>query len=80
LAELCVGPKLGIFIRLNDVCIEEESITVAMQIAMARVPVLFKKVVRICELGDTRKYLLKNGFFWDVTPCGSCKNRRFGGT
>jgi hypothetical protein len=23
---------------------------------------------------------LKNGFFWDVTPCGSCKNRRFGGT
>jgi hypothetical protein len=27
------------------------------------------------------KYLLiKNGVFWDVTPCGSCKNRRFGGT
>jgi hypothetical protein len=24
--------------------------------------------------------LLKNGIFWDVTPCGSCKNRRFGGT
>jgi hypothetical protein len=22
----------------------------------------------------------KNGLFWDVTPCGSCKNRRFGGT
>jgi hypothetical protein len=21
----------------------------------------------------------KNGVFWDVTPCGSCKNRRFGG-
>jgi hypothetical protein len=20
----------------------------------------------------------KNGAFWDVTPCGSCKNRRFG--
>jgi hypothetical protein len=20
------------------------------------------------------------GVFWDVTPCGSCKNRRFGGT
>jgi uncharacterized protein with PIN domain len=20
----------------------------------------------------------KNGVFWDVTPCGSCKNRRFG--
>jgi hypothetical protein len=20
---------------------------------------------------------MKNGVFWDVTPCGSCKNRRF---
>jgi hypothetical protein len=23
---------------------------------------------------------MKNGFFWVVTPCGSCKNLRFGGT
>jgi hypothetical protein len=23
---------------------------------------------------------LKNDVFWDVTPCDSCKNRRFGGT
>jgi hypothetical protein len=23
---------------------------------------------------------MKNGVFWDVTPCGSCKNWRFGGT
>jgi hypothetical protein len=23
---------------------------------------------------------MKNGGFWDVMPCGSCKNRRFGGT
>jgi hypothetical protein len=22
---------------------------------------------------------MKNGISWDVTPCGSCKNRRFGG-
>jgi hypothetical protein len=22
----------------------------------------------------------KNGVFWDVTPCGSCKSRHFGGT
>jgi hypothetical protein len=25
-------------------------------------------------------HVLKIGVFWDVTPCGSCKNRRFGGT
>jgi hypothetical protein len=24
------------------------------------------------------KQVKKNGVFWDVTPCGSCKNRRFG--
>jgi hypothetical protein len=23
---------------------------------------------------------MKNGVFWDVTPCDSCNNRRFGGT
>jgi hypothetical protein len=23
---------------------------------------------------------MKNGVFWVVRPCGSCKNRRFGGT
>jgi hypothetical protein len=23
---------------------------------------------------------MKNGVFWVVTPCGSCKNRRFEGT
>jgi hypothetical protein len=23
---------------------------------------------------------MKNGVFWDVTPCVSCKNRRFEGT
>jgi hypothetical protein len=22
---------------------------------------------------------IKNGVFWDVTPCGSCKNGHFGG-
>jgi hypothetical protein len=29
---------------------------------------------------EKTKYMMKNGVFWGVTPCGSCKNRRFGGT
>jgi hypothetical protein len=29
-----------------------------------------------CEFED----VMKNGVFWDVTLCGSCKNRRFSGT
>jgi hypothetical protein len=24
--------------------------------------------------------IFKNSVFWDVTPCGSCNNRRLGGT
>jgi hypothetical protein len=27
-----------------------------------------------------RAVTVKNGVLWDVTQCGSCKNRRFGGT
>jgi hypothetical protein len=34
--------------------------------------------------GETNRALNKSHFkecvFWDVTPCGSCKKRRFGGT
>jgi hypothetical protein len=26
------------------------------------------------------KWKLKNGVFWDVTSCDSCKSQRFGGT
>jgi hypothetical protein len=29
---------------------------------------------------DFTAVTMKNGVFWDVTPGGSCKNRRFGGT
>jgi hypothetical protein len=29
---------------------------------------------------DPNSWIEKNGVFWVVTLCGSCKNRRFGGT
>jgi hypothetical protein len=37
------------------------------------------------DIGDVRfevfmAVTMKNGVFWDVMPCGSCKNQRFGGT
>jgi hypothetical protein len=34
----------------------------------------------LCEFLLILEAQLKNDVFWDVTPCGSCKNRRFGGT
>jgi hypothetical protein len=33
-----------------------------------------------CYIRIKHLSILKNGVFWDVTPWGSCKNRRFGGT
>jgi hypothetical protein len=36
--------------------------------------------VSIPDMATETYSLMKNGVFWDVTPCGSCKNRRFGGT
>jgi hypothetical protein len=46
------------------------------------------RVTRIGELGTIlavrfevfTAVTMKNGIFWVVTPCGSCKNRCFGGT
>jgi hypothetical protein len=33
-----------------------------------------------CDIVNILISLPKNGVFWDVTPCGYCKNLRFGGT
>jgi hypothetical protein len=38
-----------------------------------------KKAKQISKKGNYRQKFVKNGVFWDVTPCGSCKNRCFGG-
>jgi hypothetical protein len=34
----------------------------------------------LCTILGFHAVIMKNAVFWDVTPCGPCKNRRFGGT
>jgi hypothetical protein len=34
----------------------------------------------VSPLSKKQAIFSKNGAFCDVTPCGSCKNRRYGGT
>jgi hypothetical protein len=34
----------------------------------------------VLALASVKYLYIKNGVFWDVTPCASCNNRRFGGT
>jgi hypothetical protein len=41
---------------------------------------LFSKACHPKSETTKSNFILKNGVFWVVTPCGSCKNRRFGGT
>jgi hypothetical protein len=38
------------------------------------------KISRDGEISVATVLAMNNRVFWDVTPCGSCKNRRFGGT
>jgi hypothetical protein len=37
-------------------------------------------LMSLCKRYFTQNFVMKNGVFWDVRPCGSSKNRRFGGT
>jgi hypothetical protein len=41
---------------------------------------LLNETVRLIVHPAIKQKLYNNGVFWDVTPCGSCKNRCFGGT
>jgi hypothetical protein len=38
------------------------------------------KILTFVEFEDFTAVTIKNVVCWDVAPCGSCKNRRFGGT
>jgi hypothetical protein len=46
----------------------------------------FKKTSNLVKFGQFVRFevstavTMKNGVFWDVTPCGCCNNRRCGGT
>jgi hypothetical protein len=63
---------------LRRVALVRNDVSEQLRASIIRVP-------RIDELGSTLRFevftavTMKNGVFWDVTPCGSCKNRRFGG-
>jgi hypothetical protein len=56
----------------------------------ADIPNNMEAIVRMCKgtcwfrlvslSWDVELLPIRNGVFWDVTPCGSCKNRHFEGT
>jgi hypothetical protein len=41
---------------------------------------LVEVAFELCKIWGFTAVTVKNGIFWDVTPCGSCKNRHFEGT
>jgi hypothetical protein len=42
--------------------------------------IFFQTIADVVRFEVITAVTMKNGVFWDVTPCGSCKIRRFGGT
>jgi hypothetical protein len=64
--------------------IPEDTILVISQCVLSSRSTSIANVVRIphmtLALLQNSPITMKNGVFWDVTPCGSCKNRRSGGT
>jgi hypothetical protein len=55
-------------------------------VARSGIEVLSMKKLQRCALRFALDFVrfevftavtMKNGVFWDVTPCGSCNNRRF---
>jgi hypothetical protein len=44
------------------------------------ISLLHQAKIKLCKIEVFTAVTRKNGFFWDVTPCGSCKDRRFGET
>jgi hypothetical protein len=52
---------------------------ISRRIVVQKLPIW--KQIRSCVRFEVfTAVTMKNGVFWDVTPCGSCKSRRFGGT
>jgi hypothetical protein len=42
-------------------------------------PQMMSECETVAAMKLARETEVKNGVFWDVMLCGSCKNRRFGG-
>jgi hypothetical protein len=64
-------------LRITDLCVTAPFPMTNMYCPLSAQRVWYS---RQTSLRKHIKLYLKNGVFWVVTPCGSCKNRRFGGT
>jgi hypothetical protein len=83
-----VSPFQSIIIEL------ENELTVILHVCVSENFTLYCSLVYLCYILEKRREFvngfvrfevftavtMKNGIFWDVTPCGPCKNRHFGGT
>jgi hypothetical protein len=68
----------------HSLCIEHCAEAIALRRLAIEPPVLFyylyKQTNAVAFTSARELCQPKKGVFCDVTPCGSCKNRRFGGT
>jgi hypothetical protein len=74
---LSTACKLGLFGEIVKVFLHISNFTVPFFIIRTHKSCIHLNRVRFEVFTAVT---MKNGVFLDVTPCGSCKNRRFGGT
>jgi hypothetical protein len=71
--------RIDLFYDLSGV-VNYEEINLEYQRSMWDLRFSRRWLWRIARFEVFTAVTMKNGVFWVVTPCGSCKNRRFGGS
>jgi hypothetical protein len=61
-----------------SISLEQFVAIISVTLRRAEVLVILKKIENV-RFEVFTAVTMKNGIFWDVMPCGSCKNPRFGG-
>jgi hypothetical protein len=78
--------SLSLFVRLHIInAIQYRTVTRITDTSSAELCVDAVRSQSVCYIPNVRfevftTVTMKNGVFWDVTLCGFCKNRPFGGT
>jgi hypothetical protein len=72
-----------LLIQYSDVCMETRTVWYPFVSASFQLNGIYSTTViriRNVRFEVFTAVTMKNGVFWDVTPCCSSKNRRYGGT
>jgi hypothetical protein len=84
---MCIISKLLLYVQPSSVCVWCDYMHACLCVYTVHLKSIEKIFVTFINMLSHyvrfevfTAVTMKNDVFWDVTPCGSCKNRRFGET